>query len=201
MDLAVQAQFLKVTKKRRIKVETFVQYEDDEEDLHQSQEVFLDDDGSAQFPLTLYYGNSYSEAQSKENADPTCHYVFKASADNCVNELESELLTMPFVPDCLAQKQEQKAQANQDSAENSESCGSGDCDQCDKKSECFPDDQCEYKGTCKIRDSCKREDDTSPSKEEQRQETTAQTNEDAAQNGAACTQDCATCGKKDECGK
>jgi hypothetical protein len=196
----IEAEFLKDTKNCRIKVETFVRYGQDEEDLHQSKEVFLDDDGIGEFKLTLFYGNRYSEAQSQDNADPTCQYVFKATADNCTGELESELLTMPFVPDCLNQQQEKKAQANKDGAQNAGAC-SGDCDQCEKKSECFPSaDECELKETCKIQDSCARQQEETPSGEEQ-QESIAQTNTDAAQSGAACTQDCATCENKDECGK
>jgi hypothetical protein len=197
----IEAEFLKETAKRRINVESFVRYKGNEEDLHQSLAVTLDDDGVVEFSPTLYYGTDYHQAQSQEGADPTCQYVFKATADNCVSELESELLTMPFVPDCERKRQEETGRANENASAGAGSCGKADCERCERKQQCHPSaGNCEFKETCKISDVCERQSEDAGTPEETRQETSAQNNQDAAENGSACTHDCVTCPQKDTCG-
>ena len=194
----IEAKFLKETSAKKITVETFVHYRSCEEDLSQSIDVALNNDGIGEFEPTLFYGQAYKQAQNEDNADPECQYIFKASAKNCLNEIESELLEMPFLPDCLKEQQKKQAEANKSSSETGSAACSGDCEQCEKKPECFPGgEQCEFYDECKIRDNCT---ENPPAQQEEPQESAACMNTTAARTGNPATMDCATCEKKEECG-
>jgi hypothetical protein len=134
----VEASFVREPQSKRVTVETFVRYNGDEEDLSQSVDVTLNNEGIGEFDLTLYYGQKYKQAQTEDNAEPACRYVFKATGKNCSNEIESELLDMPFLPECLKDRQEKKAATSQNAAESGSAACSGDCETCEKKQECSP---------------------------------------------------------------
>lgn len=197
----VKAKFIKETKNKKITVNMFVKFKDDEEDLKQSLDGHLDDDGTAVIDITLFYGDKYKSAISKNPDDNVCHYIFRANHENCAEELESEELEMPFLPLCLKEREKNKAQMNKDASENGSATCSGDCETCEKRDECYKQgDTCEYWDECEIRDGCEQEE-PQPTQEENKQESQAQMNKEAAKNGTPCTNDCETCEKKETCGK
>ncbi len=90
----VKAEFLKKTSRKKVTIDTFVEFDGEEEDLCQQVEAFLDDDGIGETEVTLFYGEKYSDA-IRENPDATCAYKFIAHHNTCEKDIESELLEMP----------------------------------------------------------------------------------------------------------
>jgi hypothetical protein len=93
----VKANFLKETTRKKVTIDTYIIYNDEEESLGQQVETPLNDDGIAEAEVMLYYGDKYSKAlQQDPNAQ--CQYKFKANHSTAKTELESELLEMPQSP-------------------------------------------------------------------------------------------------------
>ena len=90
----VKAKFLKETNRKKVTIDTFVEFEGEEEDLGQQVEAFLEDDGIGEAEVTLFYGEKYSNT-IRENPGAICHYKFKAHHNACKKDIESELLEMP----------------------------------------------------------------------------------------------------------
>ncbi len=90
----VKAEFLKETIRKRVIIDTFVEYEGETEDLGQQVEASLDNEGIGEAEITLFYGDKYSEVL---RSDPSaiCHYKFKAHHNACEKDIESEKLEMP----------------------------------------------------------------------------------------------------------
>ena len=90
----VKAEFLKETNRKKVTIDTFVEFEGEKEDLGQQVEAFLEDNGIGEAEVTLFYGEKYSEA-IRENPGATCTYKFIAHHNTCKKDIESELLEMP----------------------------------------------------------------------------------------------------------
>jgi len=154
----VEASFIKDPQSRKITLKTFVRYKGAEEDLNQNVDTILDSKGTGECDITLYYGQKYKSAQDREDPETTCIYVFKAGGKNCTNELESEQLEMPFMPDCLKEREKSKADANKSASEDGMAGCTGDCEHCENQAECFPSsDTCAYSDKCKIKNKCTKD--------------------------------------------
>ncbi len=90
----IEAKLLKVTSRKKISIDTFVDYNGEIENLGQQVEGFLDDKGVAEVEVILFYGEKYSKA-IEENHEAVCCYTFKAKSSVAKDELESEALKMP----------------------------------------------------------------------------------------------------------
>ena len=149
----IEAKFLKETKQKRITLDTYVIYKNEEEDLNQSKDVVLNDDGTGEIELTLFYGEKYKQAISENPDDNLCHYIFKAKGKNCSNELESEKLEMPFLPPCVKERQKKKAEMNASGAHGGSAC-TDDCATCEIQDECLKKTPCDHESECAISASC-----------------------------------------------
>ncbi len=155
----IEAEYIKETKKRGITLDTFVIYNNEEEDLGQTEKVILNDEGRGQADLTLFYGEKYKQGTSENPDDNLCHYIFKVKGDNCINELDSEKLEMPFLPPCVEEKQKKKAEMNANGAHGGCTC-TKDCATCEDQKECVRTDPCDFENDCVQRDSCKGNEST-----------------------------------------
>ncbi len=90
----VKAKFLKKTSRKKVTIDTYVEFDGELEDLGQQVEAFLNDDGIAETEVMLFYGDKYSNAL-QQNPDAKCRYNFKAKHCAAKKELESEKLEMP----------------------------------------------------------------------------------------------------------
>ena len=149
----IEAKYLKETQKRKITVNAFVLFKGDEENLNQTKDITLNDDGFAETTISLFYGDTYKEAIEKDPDDNLCHYIFKANGENCTEELESEKLEMPFLPPCVKERQKKKAEMNANGSGGGSAC-TDDCETCDKKEECLKKTPCAYAAECTVSASC-----------------------------------------------
>jgi hypothetical protein len=149
----IEAKFLKETKKKKVSLNAFVVFKNEEEDLGQTKDVVLKDDGTGEVPFSLFYGEKYKEAIEKDPDDNLCHYIFKAKGENCTEELESEKLEMPFLPPCVRERQKKKAEMNASGADGGTTC-TDDCATCEKQEECLQKIPCEYEAECIVSASC-----------------------------------------------
>lgn len=92
--LQIKGRYLKETKCKKVIFDIYVEFEDEEEDLCQQVEAYLDDKCEAKAEAILFYGEKYSKAYN-DNPNLKCHYKFKAHNNTCKNDIESELLEMP----------------------------------------------------------------------------------------------------------
>ncbi len=90
----IKAEFLKETNRKKVTIDTFVEFDGEEEDLGQQVEAFLDDECVGEAEVTLFYGEKYSDA-IRENPGATCTYKFIAHHSACEKDVESALLEMP----------------------------------------------------------------------------------------------------------
>ncbi len=93
--IQVKAEFLKDTNSTKVTMNTFVLYNDEEEDLKQQVEANIDKEtGIAETEVMLFYGEKYYEDYAN---DPSlkCDYKFKAHSNVCKKDIDSELLEMP----------------------------------------------------------------------------------------------------------
>ncbi len=92
--IRVKGEFLKKTIRKRVLFDTFVVYDEEEENLYQQVEGFIKDNGYAETEMMLFYGEKYYDAMVN---DPSvkCFYKFKAKHTKGENVVESELLEMP----------------------------------------------------------------------------------------------------------
>jgi hypothetical protein len=93
-SINIKAEFLKETSRRKITCRLFLVYDGQEEDLNHQVGADLEDDGTANAEMTLYYGNAYYYAL-QENPEATCEYKVKVTHPTASAELESEPLDMP----------------------------------------------------------------------------------------------------------
>ena len=149
----IEAKFLKETKKRKVTLDAFVIFKNQEESLGQVKDVILGDDGTGEVPISLFYGEKYKEAVEKDPDDNLCHYIFRANGDNCAEELESDKLEMPFLPPCVKERQKKKAAMNAGGSGGGSAC-TDDCETCDKREECLKKTPCEFEEECTVSASC-----------------------------------------------
>jgi hypothetical protein len=149
----IEAKFLKETQKKKITLDAFVIFKDEEEELGQTKEVTLDNDGIGEATISLFYGEKYKEAIEKDPDDNLCHYIFRVKGENCLEDLESEKLEMPFLPPCVKERQKKKAEMNASGADGGSTC-TDDCATCEKREECLQKTPCEYEAECTVSASC-----------------------------------------------
>ncbi len=149
----IEAQFTEKPSSKKVTLDAFVVYKNEKEDLGQSKDVVLNDDGFGEVPISLYYGEKYKQAIEKDPDDNLCHYIFKVKGDNCANEIESEKLEMPFLPPCVKERQKKKAAMNASGAQGDSSC-TDDCATCEKQEECLKKVPCDHEDECAIAASC-----------------------------------------------
>ncbi len=94
--LQVKGKYLKKTSRKKVTFDTFVLYNNKEENLYQQVEGFLNDECVAEAEAMLFYGDKYYDAL-ESNPDAKCYYKFKAHNNVCKNDIESELLEMPQI--------------------------------------------------------------------------------------------------------
>ncbi len=92
----VKLEYLKETSRKKLQLQTFVEFEGEEEDLKQTVDAFANDKGVAEAEIMLYFGEKYAKAL-EENPGATCKYKFIAVHPKGTKELASELLEMPHI--------------------------------------------------------------------------------------------------------
>lgn len=149
----IEAKYLKETKRRKITLDAFVEFQGEEENLNQTKDITLNDNGFAETTISLFYGEKYKEAIEKDPDDSLCYYIFRANGENCTEELESEKLEMPFLPPCVKERQKKKAEMNASGSGDGSAC-TDDCETCDRKEECLQKTPCEYEAECTVSEKC-----------------------------------------------
>ncbi len=93
--IQVNAELLKETSRKKVSFKTFVVFEDEEEDLGQPLEGFINDEGLAKADMMLFYGEKYSQA-IYDDPKAKCFYKFVASHPKGSAEVKSDELEMPY---------------------------------------------------------------------------------------------------------
>jgi hypothetical protein len=93
--LQVEAEYLDTTVRKRLVGDLFVNYNGQEEDLLFEVQGFLNDQGIASLPITLFYGKQYHKDLQSDPAI-TCQYLLKNINNSaCEKPIDSVLLDMP----------------------------------------------------------------------------------------------------------